>query len=1039
MKISAAAVQRPVMTTMVFLALVILGAVSFTRLRVDLLPPLDFPSISVVTGYPGAGPQEIETLITRPVEQAVATVEGIDRLESFSTEGRSRVALRFVWGTNLDTALNDVRAVVERAKDSLPEDADTPVVYKFNLGSFPILYLALSGSLDEPALRQLAERQLSPRLERVAGVARVDVRGGLERQIHVLLDPARLIARGLSATEVVAALREQNRNLPVGQLEVHDNNLLVRNMGEALRPNDLLDVVVATRVNTEGRRLAVHLRDIARVKDTFEDPSNVVHLDGQPGIRIAIAKQSGANTVEVAARTRAEIERINSDYHGRAKLSIATDTSEYIERSISNVRDAVLIGAALAVLVLLGFLRNLRSTAVVAISIPISIIGMFTLMYAFDITLNLVSFGGVALGIGLLVDNAIVILENIFRKLEEGLSPIAAAIEGANEVAPAILASTLTTVVVFLPVIFLTGFAAIFFGQMAFVVSFALVCSLAVALTLVPMLASRFIRPTPNTGLAAGTDRPTLAIEAAYDRVVRAALNRPVWTLLLAVTLLAASLGFTPWIGTELLPEGDQSEVSVVADLPVGTRIEVTELAARRLEAAIDDAIPEAVAIQTVAGTPGFWSTRGEETARIEVRLSRPCERSRSSEQIAAAIRPVVSGLLPGADTRVRAGGGLWIMRMLRGGGERLEVQVRGEDLATADRLAAQVRKLLMETEGVSAAIVSRSAGGRELRIRPNRGRIAGMGLNPAEVARQVQIYVQGTRATVLRAGGDEFDVIVRLTEQWRRGRTTLLDLPIVLPGGGHTKLGDIATVQEADGPVLIERRDQGRVVDVRAILSGTSDLGSITADVRQQLAGLEHPDDFSVLVRGERAEQESTFAGLLIGIGLAILLVWMVMAAQFESFLQPLFIMVSIPFAAIGVLAALALTGTTFNIQSFMGCIVLVGIVVNNAIVLIDYINLIRRGRGLSVRQAVVLSCKRRLRPIAMTTATTILALMPVAIGSGEGGEAQAPLARAVIGGLLVSSAISLVVIPVIYDAVEGWRARRAARAQAAIVRTSA
>ena len=381
---------------------------------------------------------------------------------------------------------------------------------------------------------------------------------------------------------------------------------------------------------------------------------------------------------------------------------------------------------------------------------------------------------------------------------------------------------------------------------------------------------------------------------------------------------------------------------------------------------------------------------------------------------------------MPGADTRVQAGGGLWIMRMLRGGGERLEVQVRGEDLGTADRLADEVRKALTDTDGVSAAIASRRPGGRELRIRPKRGRIAAMGLDSADVARQVQIYVQGTRATVFRAGGDEFDVIVRLTEQWRRGRTTLLDVPIVLPGGGHTKLGDIATIEEAAGPLLIERRDQGRVVDVQAILDGTRDLGSITAEVRERLRDIQRPDDFSLLIRGERAEQESTFAGLLVGIGLAILLVWMVMAAQFESFLQPLYIMVSIPFAAIGVLSALAATGTTFNIQSFMGCIVLVGIVVNNAIVLIDYINLMRRDGVSSVREAVVLSCKRRLRPIAMTTATTILALLPVAIGGGEGGEAQAPLARAVIGGLMVSTAISLVVIPVIYDAVEGWRARR-------------
>ena len=574
MKLSQAAVHRPVLTTMVFLALVILGAVSFTRLRVDLLPPLDFPSISVVTAYAGAGPEEIETLITRPVEQAVATVEGVDRLESFSTEGRSRVALRFVWGTNLDAALNDVRAVVERVKAALPEDVDNPVVYKFDLGSFPILFVALSGVLDEPALRRLAERDLAPRLERIGGVARVEARGGLERQIHVLLEPARLVAHGISATEVVDALRRQNSNQPSGQIEVHDHNVLVRTIGEAEAPADLLDVVVAAHTDAEGRRQAIRVRDLARVVDTFERQSNVVHIDGSPGIRLAIAKQSDANTVEVAARVRAEIDRINADYQGRARLTIISDTSEYIEQSISNVQDAVLIGAALAVLVLLVFLRNIRSTLVIAVSIPISIIGMFTLMYAFDITLNLVSFGGVALGIGLLVDNAIVILENVYRKLEEGLAPVDAAVEGSREVASAIVASTMTTLVVFLPVIFLAGFAAIFFGQMAFVVSFALVCSLAVALTLIPMLSSRFLRARgTGAGATAGDDAIPRGFEGIYDRVVRAALRHPLISLAIASALLVASLAFAPMIGTELLPEGDQSEVNINLDLPVGSRI----------------------------------------------------------------------------------------------------------------------------------------------------------------------------------------------------------------------------------------------------------------------------------------------------------------------------------------------------------------------------------------------------------------------------------------------------------------------------------
>ncbi|RAL22323.1 acriflavin resistance protein [Lujinxingia litoralis] len=1025
------AVGRPVMTTMVFLGLMILGAVSFTRLQVDLLPEIDFPSISVMTSYNGAGPEEIETLITRPIEEAIGTVEGIDSIESFSAEGRSRVALRFVWGTNLDTALNDVRATIERVKAGLPEDADDPVIFKFNLGSFPIMQLALSGEMSEPQLRQLAELQLAPRLERVEGVASVDVRGGLKRQIQVVLDSERLRAFGLPPTAVVDALRAENRNLPAGTIERFDQSLLVRVLGEAAEPEELQQVIVGSRQDASGARVPVLLRDVAQVLDTFEDPSNVVRINGEPSLRISVTNQSGTNTVEVAARVRQELERINRDYQGRAVFTVASDTSEYIENSISNVQDSVLIGAALAVLVLLFFLRNVRSTLIIAVGIPISVIGIFTLMYYFGITLNLISFGGVALGVGLLVDNAIVILENIFRKLEEGDAPGEAAVEGSREVAGAIVASTITTLVVFVPVVFLTGFASIFFGQMAFVVSFALVCSLAVALTLIPMLSSRFLKS--GQSLEGGDEgvigRFLRAVEKTYGNLADGCLDHPKTTLAVVLAAFVGAMALIPYVGTELMPEDDMSEVRVSLDLPVGTRIELTEQAAQQIEALIPEAVPELELMQTIVGTPGFYSTAGGESASIELQLVKPHLRERSSDEVAADLSRRLKGLIPGADIRVRAGGGLWILRVLQGGGERLEVQVRGYDLETADRLAAEVSQVMTSVEGITGANVSRKPGGKEVRIVPDRAKLGAMGLQPSDVARQIQTYIQGTRATVLRTDGDEFDVIVRLPREERLGVEALLDSPIVLPGIGTAMLGDLVSVQEIEGPLTIERENQGRVVDVRAFLSGDRNLGAITAELRERIAEMEIPDEFSVLVQGETEEQEETFAGLMVGIILAVLLVYMVMAAQFESFLQPLYIMFSIPVAGIGVVLMLLATDTTFNMQSFLGCIVLTGIVVNNAIVLVDYVNLLRAEQGMKVREAVALSARRRLRPILMTTATTVLALIPVALGLGEGGDTQAPLARAVIGGLFVSAAISLVLIPVLYNLVEGWRERRAAR----------
>ncbi|MGM0558765.1 MAG: efflux RND transporter permease subunit [Myxococcota bacterium] len=1022
------AVRRPVLTTMVFLGVLILGAVSFTRLQVDLLPEIDFPSISVVTTYDGAGPEEVETLITRPVEQAVSTVEGIDSIESFSTEGRSRVALRFVWGTNLDTALNDVRAAIERVKSNLPEDAENPVVYKFNLSSFPVVYLGLSGNLDEPALRQLAERELGPRIERIEGVARVDVRGGLKREIRIQLNSERLRALSLSPTTIVQALRTQNRNVPAGQVEQFDENILLRAIGEADEPSDFENIVVDVRVGEDGTRTPIFLGDVAKVMDTYEEPSNVVRVNGKPGIRLSVSKQSGSNTVAVADRVIDELKYINQDYDERARLYVLEDTSEYIEKSISNVQDSVLIGALLAIFVLFFFLRNIRSTAIIATAIPISIIGIFTLMYYFGITLNLISFGGVALGIGLLVDNAIVILENIFRRLESGDDPETAAVEGSGEVATAIVASTTTTLVVFVPVIFLTGFASIFFGQMAFVVSFALICSLAVALTLVPMLSAKFLK---GEGATLTDERGVIGsflgkAERGYGNLVDWCLTHPKTTIAASVALLAGSLALTPLLGTELLPEEDQSEVSVSLDMPVGTRLEVTSEAARRLEEIAAEQIPEMETMRTTVGTPGFWSTSGEESASLEIKLTRPDQRQRSSEEIANDLRPHVSNLVAGADVRTRAGGGLWILRVLRGGGERLEVQIRGYDIEDADALAAQVKDAMEDIDGIASARASRQPGGKEFRIVPDRQKLGALGVTPDTLTNQLQTYVQGTRATVFRALGDEYYVLVQLGQKDREGIEAVLGAPFVLPGGGTVPMHEVVRVERDEGPLTVERENQRRIVTVNGNMTGDVDLGTVTAELRDELDQIEKPEGFSVLVKGEREEQQKTFQSLLIGILLAVVLVFMVMASQFESFLQPIYIMASIPFAAIGVVAMLVATGTTFNLQSFMGCIVLIGIVVNNAIVLIDYINLMRERDGMGVSEAVRLSARRRLRPILMTTATTILALSPVAIGLGEGGETQASLARAVIGGLFVSGGISLIIIPVIYNMVEGWRERR-------------
>ncbi len=1006
MSLSSTAVKRPVATAMVFLALTLIGAYSFSKLRVDLFPELDFPSISVITTYPGVSPEEMETLVTRPIEEAVARVEGIERLESFSSEGRSRVALRFDWGVELESALNDVRAAAERARAQLPEDIDPPVVYKFDLTNIPVVYLALSADMDEARMRRFADDVVKPLLERTPGVAAVDVRGARDREVRVEVDPEALAAYEVTVNEITAALRDANLTVPAGLVESGAENILVRAMSEFENLDDVRDALVVER-NGE----VVRIRDVATVVDGFEEIVNIVRINGAMGVTLTITKSPDANTIEVADAVYDAVDRFNRDYDGVASLRITTDSSTFIRRSISSVQQSVLVGAGLALIVLMVFLRSLRSTFVIGVAIPISVIATFLLMYQLDLTLNLISFGGLALGIGMLVDNSIVILEAIHRRGEMGDPPLQAALRGSREVGSAIVASTLTTLAVFAPVIFLGGFAAVFFSQMALVVTSALVCSLFVALTLVPVLAS-IVRPKQS---AASPDGGYGWMERTYGHVVGWAVRHPIIVVLVSIGTLAGAITQSDRIGSELLPESDESEVRIFAQYPVGTRIEVTEAAIETMERIIAEHVPEAVDVQATIGTPGFWSTSGEESGSVSINLVPVDHRTRSSEDIANDLRPHLMQQLPGMQAFARAGGGLWIFSYIRGGDDRVRVEIRGHDVDTADRLAAQVSEILETTEGVTDARPSRKPGGRELRMYVDRDRAADYGLTTRTVAETISTLVQGRAAGVYREAGDEYAVRVRLGDQDLVSVERLLEAPVVLPGGRTVQLGDLVDTSDGRTPQAIERLDQTRIVTVSGGVDGTRDLGAINAELRERVGEIEVPEGFSVLVAGEGEEQAETFSSMIAGFIMALLLVYMVMAGQFESFIQPLVVMLSVPFAAIGVILTLVFTDTTLNLNSFMGIIVLIGVVVNNAIVMVDTINQLRE-EGMDRSEAVVEGARRRLRPILMTTATTVLALIPVAFGGGTGGEAQAPLARVVVGGLVTSTIITLMLVPSIY-----------------------
>ena len=1017
MKLSRFAVHHPIFTIMSVLIVIILGGISLSRLPIDLMPDITYPTLSITTVYENASPEEIEELVTRPVEEAVSAVPGVEEVTSVSAEGVSQVRTTFAWGTNLDAAASDIRDRLDRVAPRLPDDAERPTLRKYDLASFPVLILGASSNLDPIQMRRIIDDQIKYRLEQLPGVAAVDVQGGLDREIHVNLSSDKIKALGLPLNQILDRIKAENVNIPAGTLERGNLEVMIRTPGEYDSLDELGNTVVGIR---EG--VPIQLKNISTVEDSWQKVVRIVQVNGRPGVRLVVYKQSGTNTVEVATGVLKELERINRDIP-QIGVSPIIDTSDYIKRSISNVGSSIIYGGALAIIVLLLFLRNIRSTTVIATAIPISIIATFALMYFGGFTLNLMTLGGLALGIGMLVDNAIVVLENIYRFRESGTAPQQAAIEGTEEVTSAIIASTLTTLVVFLPMIFVRGMSGVMFKQLSYVVSFALACSLITAITLVPTLASIILRPPTNSN---PSNNATLAqklfrvsgrffenLEQAYKQLLHLSLSHRKLVTVGAVFLLVGSLFLIPLVGYEFMPDTDEGEARIYAEMEVGTRLEVLEDTFEAIQAVVTAEVPEAKNTVTyLGGTP--WRPRGGHTGQMRISLKPESERTRSSEEIAAALRRKLMHI-PGVTIRTRAGQGLFLLRMGRRGTEKVQVEIRGHNLEVADVLAQRVKDVVENVEGVTDAQVSRESGSPEELIIVDRQKAAAMKLTVSQIADMLQTVLSGTRASNYREAGNEYPILVKLDQAEHMDLREILDLTLTNADGNPVVLRNVVDVCPRSGPVLIERKDQQRILTVSANIAGR-DMGSILKDIRKAQRSIPVPEDFSIVFGGDYEEQQKAYQELLVSFLLALVLVYMVMASLYESLLDPFVVMFSVPLAAVGVILMLLLTRTTFNVQSFIGCIMLGGIVVNNAILLVDHTNLLY-SRGMSLREAIEEAGRRRLRPILMTAATTMLALVPLALGFGEGGEAQAPMARAVIGGLFSSTLITLVFVPTVYS----------------------
>ncbi len=1020
MSIAQGSVHRPILTAVIFVVVITLGLVSFSRLSIDLMPEITYPTISVITSYENVGPQEIEELVSRPIEEALAAVQGVQEITSTSTEGRSMVRVSFTWGTNLDVAANDIRDRIDRVISRLPEDVERPMIRKFDLSAFPIMLIGIAGSLNPLDLRQIVEDQVKYRIEKVPGVAAVDIWGGLLREIHVDLHAAQLKALGISTDEILAVLRNENRNVPAGLYDQGNMEVLVRTQGEYHHLDEIRNTIITTR-----KGAPIRIMDVADVQDSWEEVRRLVRIDGKPGLRISINKQSGANTVAVAQAVRDEIERINRDIP-QIQLVPIMDTSVYIRQSIRNVGNSTLIGGFLAILILFLFLRNISSTLIISTAIPISIIATFGLMYFGGFTLNIITFGGLALGIGMLVDNAIVVIENIYRHRESGSSYIQSALDGTDEVWSAILASTLTTLVVFFPVVFIRGMSGIMFRQMAYVVSFSLLCSLIVALTLIPMLSSRFLRFQSSKHyknesrlhrIYSASEKTFRQIESQYARLLEWALGHRKTVLLTVAGLFLVSIVLVRLIGVELMPAADEGEVRVSIEMAVGSRLEVVDQATKTVENIIREHIPEAVSVLSNIGGGG-WRASGGHTAEVRVSLVPRSQRHRSSEQIANDLRKWFVRL-PGATIRTRTGQGLFLLRMGTSTANAVSIEIRGYDLETAQALTQRVDEVVRKIPGITDTQISREEGSPEVVLRIDRQKAADLGLGVSSIGDALQTAIGGTQASYFREGGKQYQILVRLSEEDRNNLNELLDLTVLNNRGEPVILRNVVHAVHQEGPVRIERKNQERIITIEANFTGR-DMGSVIRDIRQRLRSIPVPKDFAILFGGDYEEQQRSFRELLLGMILAIFLVYLVMAGQFESFRDPLVVLFSIPMGLIGVVLTMIFTATIFSMQAFIGCIMLAGIVVNNAILLVDYTNQLRHKHGMKLFDAIKLSGSRRLRPILMTTLTTVLGLLPLSFGLGEGGEAQAPLARVVIGGLLSSTLITLVLIPVIYSLFE-------------------
>ncbi|MGQ0563350.1 MAG: efflux RND transporter permease subunit [Gemmatimonadota bacterium] len=1023
MALTRLAIARPVGVAMFYIAIICLGVISFTRLPIDLLPDIAYPKLVVYTSYPSVAPAEVERFVTERVEQQVSTVPGIEKVESLSREGVSLVLLRFAWGTDMDFAALNVREKLDQLRDALPELADRPVVLRTDPRSEPILSISITGSGDLWALKDLSETVFRRRLEQLDGIAQAAVTGGLDREIHVEIDPRRLESANLTLEQVASALAAANASSPSGTIRMGRFRYPLRTLGEFTSVEQIGDVVVG---GSSGQQ--IRLRDVATISDGFRERESMAAYNGREGVGLLVFKESGANTVRVTRDVEKVLDQLRREYPA-VQVQVASAQAGFVSGAISNLVQEMVLGALLAFLVLVLFLRDTRLPVAVALAIPISVVVTFALLHAAGVSLNIMSLGGLALGVGMLVDNSIVVIENIFRHREKGLTAAVSGALGAEEVKRAITASTLTTIAVFGPIIYVEGVAGELFGALSLSVAFSLLVSLLVALTLLPAMAARWrsALAAQRRGLLA---RPLTAFDRQfgrfavwYEQLLSLALRHRGRTIGFALGLIAVTIPVALRLDRSVLPDVEQGAFRARLELPHGTPLDVTASTARRVEQVLlSDRAVDAVfsEIGRRAAITGVEEDRsGLNTALLDVRL----KSGASTAETLARLREQLRDLPPGA-LSFESGQATALGKLLGGGESDLSVRVRGDDSDAALAYARRLESKLAATADLDNVRLGTEVGQPEVLLEIDRERAAAFGIEPRRVVELIERAMAGRIATQYVDFDRKIPIIVRLPESDRYSLNTLDGLRI-----DGVPLSELVRAREALELTEIRRADQSRVVPVFADVTSAG-IDDAVQSVQRVLRETPAPAGIRAQIGGENEEMRRSFLALALAFGLALALVYMILAAEFESFVHPFTILLAVPLSLIGAVWALWLFGAGINSISLIGAIILVGIVDNDAVVKIDFINQMRR-EGMSVRDAIFAAGRARLRPIVMNTLTAMLAVLPMMLGFGPGAALQAPLAIVVFGGLLTATALTLIVIPVAYELIDELGVRLTALAR--------